>query len=132
MLFECDSLLRKNLYSLITPYSEFILRSKFGNSIFNSNEQKNSEIIKFSIMINQVVNKDKDFTQGGVDFPEQIFNYLNSTKCLTARISKVILMSNSTVDEGNNVVILLQTRISRKRQNFDEFSYFNFYKNFDN
>jgi hypothetical protein len=131
MLFECDSLLRKNIYSILTPFSEFLLKNKFGNSIFNTNEQKNSEIVKFSIFTQQIIKKDKEFTQGKTDLCEQIFNYLNCTKSLTARVSKIILMSNSTVDEGNNVVILLQTRLARKRHNFDEFTYLNFYKNFD-
>ncbi len=67
MLFECDSLLRKNIYSVLTPFSEFILKNKFGNSIFNTNEQKNSEIVKFSIFTQQIVKKDRDFTQGKTD-----------------------------------------------------------------
>lgn len=132
MLFECESLLRKNIYSLLTPFSEFLLRNKFGNSIFKTAEQKPYEIIKYSIFTNQIANKEKEFCEGESEIPDQIFNYLNCTKTLTSRISKIILMSNSTLDESNNVVILLQTRLARKRHNFDEYTHLNFSKNFDN
>ena len=133
MLFGCGGcLLGKNIYSLLTQFSEFLLRKKFGNSIFDSGNEKEKpfKIVKFSINTNQIVDKEKEFLDGEMMISDQIFNYLNNTKTLTSRISKIILMSNSTLDDNNNVVILLQTRLSKKRHNFDEFAHFNFNKNF--
>lgn len=117
VLFEQDKIPEYNLFEMMTDYSQFIIRNKFGDSFYDF-KKESSRIVNFSYSIN-ILKEDKLMTASTDHFFSKLFNNLNNTKTLTSRASTILIQSKE--DNKPYPCILLETKLASFRQNFDFF-----------
>lgn len=101
----------------MTDYAKFIIRNKYGEQFYDF-KRENCRIKTFTYSINVV--KEEVLIQNKSDnFFSKLFNNLNNAKTLVSRASTVLLQNYD--DNKPFACILLETKFSRFRQNFDYF-----------
>ncbi len=127
-IFECDNLEGKNFFELLTDYSKFVIRKNYGNNFYDYKKVdcRIREMV-FTIDLrylrndsNSCYNKKDDESKIGLDFNNRIIDILNNSKTLLGRLSTILLPSTKKGDEPV-ACILLEVKLSKRRQNFDDF-----------
>jgi hypothetical protein len=129
--FQCDQLEAKNFFRILTQFSKFNIRHKFGENFydFKKSDCRVREFV-FTIDLNLLKTKDSGLCEESKDnltndnLDEKIFSYWSKFKTLLGRISTVLL----PLEEGKLKreetqpvgCILLETKLSKFRENFDE------------
>ena len=123
MLFEHTKIDQINLFELFTDFSKYIIHNKYGDKFFDFKEES-SRIRVFTYTINlSDVHSHEDGTQienKNNKCLQHLYENFNSTKTLVSRASAVLLQ-NFGDNNKSNACILLETKLSRYRQNFDYF-----------
>lgn len=105
-----------NLFDKMTDFSKFIIRSKYGNKFFDfKDEQCRIREFTYSITLQDT----KESLCDKTNYISDVFKTLNLTKTLISRASAVLVQNIN--ENKSNACILLETKISRFRQNFDFF-----------
>lgn len=109
VLFEEENIKKLNLFNIMTDFSKYILKKKYKNQFFDFKDQNNRLRI-FTYTIDGPKSKEKK--------GEKLFEDLSKIKTLVSRATPVLLNS-----QGGTFVacILLETKFSLYRQNFDFF-----------
>ena len=104
-------------------FSKYIIRNKYEDKFFDfKNENSRIRVFTYSISLNKEepdLLKEPDSMSNNAKCLQNLFDNFNSTKTLVSRASAVLLQNF----EGNqsNSCILLETKLSPYRQNFDYF-----------
>jgi hypothetical protein len=125
-IFECDNLEGRNLFDIFTNYSKLILRNNFKDNFYDYKkaECRIRELI-FTIDVrclktNSQGNKKENESSRSLNFKDKIIQILNNSKTLIGRFSTIL--SPSTKKDNNPASsILLELKLSKRRQNFDDF-----------
>ena len=109
VLFEEENIKKLNLFNIMTDFSKYILKKKYKNQFFDFKDQNNRLRI-FTYTIDGPKSKEKK--------GEKLFEDLSKIKTLVSRATPVLLNS-----QGGTYIacILLETKFSLYRQNFDFF-----------
>ena len=109
VLFEEENIKKLNLFNIMTDFSKYILKKKYKNQFFDFKDQNNRLRI-FTYTIDGPKNKEKK--------GEKLFEDLSKIKTLVSRATPVLLNG-----QGGTYIacILLETKFSLYRQNFDFF-----------
>ena len=109
VLFEEENIKKLNLFNIMTDFSKYILKKKYNNQFFDFKDQNNRLRI-FTYTIDGPKNKEKK--------GEKLFEDLSKIKTLVSRATPVLLNG-----QGGTYIacILLETKFSLYRQNFDFF-----------
>ena len=111
VLFENEKIEKLNLFKLMTDFSKYILHKKFKDKFFSFKDESKT----FTYTIES--SKDEDQNSNKKEKEKFLFDNLSNIKTLVSRASPVILGS-----QGNSITcILLETKFSPYRQNFDYF-----------
>lgn len=115
VLFEKNGIEKLNLFEKMTDFSKYIIRNKYGNKFFDFKDEQ-CRIREFTYSISLKENQEPFEKE---NFMANMFETFNSTKTLISRASAVLVQN---IDENkSNACILLETKISPFRQNFDYF-----------
>ena len=113
ILFEEENIKKLNLFNIMTDFSKYILKKKYKDNFFDYKDE-NNRIRVFTYTINGNKNKEQENNKKG----EKLFDDLCNIKTLVSRASPVLLK----IKEGFYIAcILLETKFSLIRQNFDFF-----------
>jgi hypothetical protein len=129
--FHCNQLETKNFFQVLTQFSKFNIRHKFGENFYDF-KKSDCRIREFVFTIDLDLLKsgeswsldksNQNITQDNLD--DKIFSYWNKCKTLIGRISTILLPvegSDFKRDETQPVgCILLETKLSKFRENFDD------------
>jgi len=127
-IFECDNLEGKNFFEFLTDFTKFVMRKNFGNSVYDykKSDCRIREMV-FTIDLRSVRNdsqsqnnKNLNESKTRFDFNNKIMNILNNSKTLVGRFSTILLPTTRAGDEPV-ACILLELKLCRRRQNFDDF-----------
>jgi hypothetical protein len=111
VLFEEKEITKINLFNIMSNFSKYILKKKYNNKFFDFKDEDN-RIRVFTYTIEKKFEiKEKIL--------DNFFEVLNSNKTLVSRASAVLLQNYG--DTGTNPCILLETKYSSLRQNYDYF-----------
>jgi hypothetical protein len=114
VLLEQESIDTLNLFDLMTDYSKFIIRNKY-DKFFDFQENR---VRVFTYSIN-IKNEESLLDEKVNNIFSKLFNILNNNKTLVSRASVVLLQNYE--DNKSNACVLLETKLSPFRQNFDYF-----------
>ncbi len=111
----------------MTDYSKFVIRKNLGNNFYDYKKVdcRIRELV-FTIDLRKVKRhfnaavRNSNETRNNLDFTDKIVEILNNSKTLHARISTILLPS-SKKEDAPAACILLELRIAKRRQNFDDF-----------
>lgn len=118
ILFEQKDIEKSNLFSLMTDFSKYIIKNKYQDKFFDfKDDDCRMRVFTYSIAINKE-EKDGENEESSL---KQLFNSLNRNKTLVSRASSVLLQNFGV--SRSNACILLETKMSRYRQNFDYFQW---------
>ncbi len=128
--FNSNKLKSKNFFQILTNFSRFNIRKKFGENFYDF-KKSNCRIREFVFTIDLNLAKSEDDssdtkTRSNVTNEEinhKIFDNWNKSKTLTGRISTVLLpiVSEQIGDHMQPIAgILLETKLSKYRENFDD------------
>ena len=121
----------------MTDFSKFLIKKEFGDDFYDFKSQENKiQVFNFTININYLKTSGNMFELDTEIVDKKMLDYLNSFKTFTARISSIMLENTketSISQELNSVTtpiccVLLEVKISKIRQNFDEFVWREFLK----
>ena len=113
ILFEEENIKKINLFNIMTDFSKYILKKKYKDKFFDFQDENNRMRI-FTYTIDNGKIKEKE----SIKLSEKLYEELNKIKTLVSRATPVLL----TGQNGSFVAcILLETKISFYRQNFDFF-----------
>jgi len=137
-LFNSNTLKSKNFFQILTNFSRFNIRKKFGENFYDF-KKTNCRIREFVFTIDLNLAKSEDFSDKiekinipKEDIKDKIFDYWNKCKTLTGRISTVLLPFfteqirnfgdiRDIHDQTQPIAgILLETKLSKYRENFDD------------
>jgi hypothetical protein len=100
----------------MTDYSRFIIREKYKNKFFDfRNEECRIRVFTYSIYLKKP--EELFNLNNNENYFDKLFNNLNNTKTLVSRASAVLLQSYE--NNKSNAAILLETKLSPFRQNYD-------------
>ena len=111
VLFEEKDITKINLFEIMSKFSKYVLKKKYGDKFFDFKDE-NNRIRVFTYTI------EKKF-ESKEKILDNFFEVLNSNKTLVSRASAVLLQNYG--DNGTNPCILLETKYSILRQNYDYF-----------
>ena len=111
VLFEEKDITKINLFEIMSKFSKYVLKKKYGDKFFDFKDE-NNRIRVFTYTI------EKNF-ESKEKILDNFFEVLNSNKTLVSRASAVLLQNYG--DNGTNPCILLETKYSILRQNYDYF-----------
>ena len=113
ILFEEENIKKINLFNIMTDFSKYILKKKYKDKFFDFQDENNRmRIFTYSIDNGKIKEKES------IKLSEKLYEELNKIKTLVSRATPVLL----TGQNGSFVAcILLETKISFYRQNFDFF-----------
>ena len=111
VLFEEKDITKINLFEIMSKFSKYVLKKKYGDKFFDFKDE-NNRIRVFTYTI------EKKF-ESKEKILDNFFEVLNSNKTLVSRASAVLLQNYG--DIGTNPCILLETKYSILRQNYDYF-----------
>jgi hypothetical protein len=111
VLFEEKDITKINLFEIMSKFSKYVLKKKYGDKFFDFKDE-NNRIRIFTYTI------EKNF-ESKEKILDNFFEVLNSNKTLVSRASAVLLQNYG--DNGTNPCILLETKYSILRQNYDYF-----------
>lgn len=116
----------RNFFDLLTDYSKFVIRKNLGNNFYDYKKVdcRIRELV-FTIDLRELRNKNLEGnnereSKSVLNFDERIVKILNNSKTLIGRFSTILLPSTKK-DDVPSACILLEVRLSRRRQNFDDF-----------
>jgi hypothetical protein len=129
----------------MTGFSRFIIKEKYGDNFYDF-KKTDCRIREFVYTIdlqalknisvyscNSTNNNNNNSGNTNNDYFEklnkEIFDYMNSTKTLLARVSTIVL-PNSKNEKKPTAYILLETKLSKMRQNFDDIIWKKLFKNY--
>jgi hypothetical protein len=113
ILFEEENIKKINLFNIMTDFSKYILKKKYKDKFFDFQDENNRMRV-FTYTIDLGKNKEKE----SIKRQEKLYEDLNKIKTLVSRATPVLLTGQS----GAFIAcILLETKISFYRQNFDFF-----------
>ena len=113
ILFEEENIKKINLFNIMTDFSKYILKKKYKDKFFDFQDENNRMRI-FTYTIDGGKIKEKE----AIKRKEKLYEELNKIKTLVSRATPVLLTGQS----GAFIAcILLETKISFYRQNFDFF-----------
>ena len=119
VLFETQNIDKINLFQIMTDFSQYILKKKYQDKFFDFKDEK-SRIRIFTYTIFQDSINEKEIVKEKC--LKKLFELLNSTKTLVSRASSVLLQNFGE----SNACILLETKFSPYRQNFDYYHWKNY------
>ena len=123
VLFGQSEIEKVNLFDIMKDFSKYIIRNKYEDKFFDfKNENCRIRVFTYSIAINQADNDFINDPENSINNPkclQNLFDNFNSTKTLVSRASAVLLQNYG--DNHSNACILLETKLSPYRQNFDYF-----------
>ncbi len=119
VLFETQNIDKINLFQIMTDFSQYILKKKYQDKFFDFKDEK-SRIRIFTYTIFQDSINEKEIVKEKC--LKKLFELLNSCKTLVSRASSVLLQNFSEP----NACILLETKFSPYRQNFDYYHWKNY------
>ena len=113
VLFEEENIKKLNLFNIMTDFSKYILKKKYKDHFFDFKDE-NNRLRVFTYTIDGDKNKEQENKKKG----EKLFEDLSKIKTLVSRASPVLLNG-----QGSTYIacILLETKFSLTRQNFDFF-----------
>ena len=111
VLFEEKDITKINIFEIMSKFSKYVLKKKYGDKFFDFKDE-NNRIRVFTYTI------EKKF-ESKEKILDNFFEVLNSNKTLVSRASAVLLQNYG--DNGTNPCILLETKYSILRQNYDYF-----------
>ena len=113
ILFEEENIKKLNLFNVMTDFSKYILKKKYNDKFFDFQDE-NNRIRVFTYTIDGGKIKEKE----AIKMQEKLYEELNKIKTLVSRATPVLL----TAQNGSFIAcILLETKYSIYRQNFDFF-----------
>jgi hypothetical protein len=113
ILFEEENTKKLNLFNVMTDFSKYILKKKYNDKFFDFQDE-NNRIRVFTYTIDGGKIKEKE----AIKMQEKLYEELNKIKTLVSRATPVLL----TAQNGSFIAcILLETKYSFYRQNFDFF-----------
>ena len=113
ILFEEENIKKLNLFNVMTDFSKYILKKKYNDKFFDFQDE-NNRIRVFTYTIDGGKIKEKE----AIKRQEKLYEELNKIKTLVSRATPVLL----TAQNGSFIAcILLETKYSFYRQNFDFF-----------
>jgi hypothetical protein len=121
-LFERSNIEGENLFSMMTEFSKFIIRKEQGENFYDfKNVNKRNIVLKYTINVNNGESQVNYFTPNCVEeiIKTKCINYCNSVKTLTSRVSTILLQGNKPENKPI-ACILLETKLAKVRQNFDD------------
>lgn len=115
IIFEGLNLEGKNLFTYVTDFSKYILRTIYQDKFFDFKD-KDIKIRVFTFTIS-IPKNEKDYDYINTPNLKSLFCSLNTNKTIICRASPVILQNPGGID--TNAAILLEFRLNKNRQNFD-------------
>ena len=112
VLFETQEIEKINLFQIMTDFSQYRLKKMYKEKFFDFKDEK-CRIRIFTYSICQENINEKEICKEKC--LKKLFELLNSTKTLVSRASSVLLQNFGE----SNACILLETKFSPYRQNFD-------------
>ena len=113
VLFEEENIKKINLFNIMTDFSKYILKKKYKDKFFDFQDENNRMRV-FTYTIDNGKIKEKET----IKRQEKLYEELNKIKTLISRATPVLL---SGQNDTFIACILLETKISFFRQNFDFF-----------
>ena len=113
ILFEEENIKKINLFNIMTDFSKYILKKKYKDKFFDFQDENNRMRI-FTYTIDGGKIKEKE----SIKRQEKLYEELNKIKTLVSRATPVLLTG-----QGGTFIasVLLETKFSFYRQNFDFF-----------
>jgi hypothetical protein len=125
-VFQTSNIVGKKFFEILTDFSRFSIRKTYGANFYDFKIPKSRmrEFI-FTIDINKFTEEksERDATEkvfSKENMNEYIFELLNRTKTLIGRISSVLIHLEGE-DKDPTPCVLLEVKLSKKRENFDDF-----------
>ena len=103
----------------MTDFSQYILKKKYQDKFFDFKDEKCRIRIFTYTIFQDSINEKEIVTEKCL---KKLFELLNSSKTLVSRASSVLLQNFSE----SNACILLETKFSPYRQNFDYYHWKNY------
>ena len=119
VLFETQNIDKINLFQIMTDFSQYILKKKYQDKFFDFKDEK-SRIRIFTYTIFQDSINEKEIVKEKC--LKKLFELLNSCKTLVSRASSVLLQNFG----DSYACIMLETKFSPFRQNFDYYHWKNY------
>ena len=124
-IFECENFENKNIFDLMTDYSKFIIRKNFDQLYDYKNVDCRLREFIFTIDLRNLRKSSTEFElrnepMGASTFNKKIIEIFNNSKTLHGRISTILLPSTKK-QETPSACILLEFKLCKRRQNFDDF-----------
>ena len=127
-LFNSNKLEEKNFFQILTEFSKFSIRKKYGENFYDF-KKSNCRIREFIFTIDLNMAKSQDSSDiksennnSKEEINDKIFDYWNRCKTLIGRITTVLLPigAERSRKETPMAGILLETKLSKYRENFDD------------
>jgi hypothetical protein len=124
-IFESENFENKNIFDLMTDYSKFIIRRKFDQLYDYKNVDCRLREFIFTIDLRNLRKSPTEYEHkneliGASAFNKKILEIFNNSKTLHGRISTILLPSTKKQDSPS-ACILLEFKLCKRRQNFDDF-----------